>query len=292
MQEVTFLDRVPTYPGRVTMTPVPGQANTYDMARADSPTVEGTPMDKTTFESVTQSRLTGRYYSPGYTRSQVSSRTGLTGNPIPASGWTVESGVATNSGYKATSIDNDADIDKVFDTSISTGISALNKTSYWVQIELPQAITVKKVQTYVYTIDTEVTLTTLVQGSNNGSSWTTLATINGNQSGNTEVTLSTTGEYKYYRMSLSASASATLMVYTFGITSYDAKTYSMAYTVSSGWPTTWTAGQRATVEIPAAALTGAVTSNTLNGVTVGTILQAGRRYELRYTGSVFDAKEV
>ena len=42
-------DRVPLYPGRVTMTPVAGQANTFDMVRADDPTQEGTPMNKATF---------------------------------------------------------------------------------------------------------------------------------------------------------------------------------------------------------------------------------------------------
>lgn len=41
-------DRVPLYPGRVTLTPVAGQANTYDMARADQPTQEGTPLSKAT----------------------------------------------------------------------------------------------------------------------------------------------------------------------------------------------------------------------------------------------------
>lgn len=40
------LDRVPTYPGRVTLTPVSGQANTYDLKRADAPVVEGTPINK------------------------------------------------------------------------------------------------------------------------------------------------------------------------------------------------------------------------------------------------------
>lgn len=40
------VDRVPTYPGRVRMLPVSGQANTYDMVRADSPVVEGTPINK------------------------------------------------------------------------------------------------------------------------------------------------------------------------------------------------------------------------------------------------------
>ena len=39
-------DRVSLYPGRVTLTPVAGQANTYDMARADQPTQEGTPLNK------------------------------------------------------------------------------------------------------------------------------------------------------------------------------------------------------------------------------------------------------
>ena len=39
-------DRVPLYPGRVTLTPVAGQENTYDMVRADQPTQAGTPLNK------------------------------------------------------------------------------------------------------------------------------------------------------------------------------------------------------------------------------------------------------
>ena len=41
-------DRVPLYPGRVTMTPVSGQENTYDMERADKPLQLGTPLNKAT----------------------------------------------------------------------------------------------------------------------------------------------------------------------------------------------------------------------------------------------------
>lgn len=44
------VDRVPTYPGRVKMTPVSGQANVYDMVRADSPVEEGTPINKALFD--------------------------------------------------------------------------------------------------------------------------------------------------------------------------------------------------------------------------------------------------
>lgn len=43
--KTNVIDRVPTYPGRVKMTPVSGQANTYDLERADSPVVEGTPIN-------------------------------------------------------------------------------------------------------------------------------------------------------------------------------------------------------------------------------------------------------
>lgn len=38
-------DRVSTYPGRVTLTPVEGQPNTYDMERADEPTQIGTALN-------------------------------------------------------------------------------------------------------------------------------------------------------------------------------------------------------------------------------------------------------
>ena len=41
-------DRVPLYPGRVRLTPVSGQKNTYDMVRADAPTQEGDPLSKKT----------------------------------------------------------------------------------------------------------------------------------------------------------------------------------------------------------------------------------------------------
>ena len=40
------VDRVPTYPGRVKLTPVSGQANTYDLVRADQPITQGTLLNK------------------------------------------------------------------------------------------------------------------------------------------------------------------------------------------------------------------------------------------------------
>ena len=52
-------DRVSLYPGRVTLTPVAGQENTYDMKRADQPTQEGDPLSKDTLLKDTTAALFG-----------------------------------------------------------------------------------------------------------------------------------------------------------------------------------------------------------------------------------------
>ena len=49
--KIPVVDRVPTYPGRVTLTPVPGQQNKYDLVRADLPIEEGTPINKALLDS-------------------------------------------------------------------------------------------------------------------------------------------------------------------------------------------------------------------------------------------------
>ena len=52
-------DRVSLYPGRVKLEPVAGQANTYDLTRADQPTQEGTPLNKATLLKDTTAALFG-----------------------------------------------------------------------------------------------------------------------------------------------------------------------------------------------------------------------------------------
>lgn len=39
-------NRIPTYPGRVRLTPVQGQANVFDLLRSDAPIEDGTPINK------------------------------------------------------------------------------------------------------------------------------------------------------------------------------------------------------------------------------------------------------
>ena len=52
-------DRIPRYAGRVRMTPVSGQQNVYTMERADQPTQEGTPLNKTTLLKDVTAQLFG-----------------------------------------------------------------------------------------------------------------------------------------------------------------------------------------------------------------------------------------
>lgn len=47
---LSVVDRIPTYPGRVTLTLVAG--NVYTLARADEPSVVGTPINKALFDAV------------------------------------------------------------------------------------------------------------------------------------------------------------------------------------------------------------------------------------------------
>ena len=67
---VTFTDRVPTYPGRVRLTPVAGQSNVYDLVRADQPTEVGTALNAAFFTALTDGMVEyGDYTGNGGTAS-------------------------------------------------------------------------------------------------------------------------------------------------------------------------------------------------------------------------------
>ena len=293
MIEREFLDRVPTYPGRVKLTHVGGDE--YDMERADGPVVAGTPLDKATFDSVVHSRLTGRYYVPAVTRTQSGIQSDLTADPIPTSGWNNLSGsTSENGGYKATVNAGYGNYPSfALDGNDQTNWTSPNSTEQWFQIEFPQAIKVKTIRIKLQVENSGYPPTITVQGSANGTSWSALRTFTGVQQNYVSVyDLTTTGDYKYYRFVFSYTGANSSFLYTVGVAKYDIITYTNAFTISSGVPDVWTTGQRILVEMPNTVVSAATTGNTLNGIPVQTILQPGRRYELRYTGSAFVAKEV
>lgn len=291
MIELEVLDRVPSNPGRITLVPVDGLEDTFDMKRADNPFVVGTPLNKALFDSITLSRLTGRYYLPTVERTQTGALSGIKVNPIPEGGWTnaTEYG-AKNGGYELIT-------PNPYSNDLSTNIVDGNSSTYWISeyvtnpyiiVKFPDPIIIAKLILNVRLSNGD-SATYTISGSNDNDTWTKLLSVKFQSYDDKVLTLTSPGEYMYYKLSVTAEQN--LNVYTFAVAEYSVKSYVNAFFVKE-FPAVWTEGQRATVEIPETASGVGVTENTINGIKTNTILQAGKRYELRYTGSEFAAKEV
>ena len=295
MIEVDFKDRIPTHAGRVKLTPVSGQPNLFTMERADDPTEKGTPIDKALFESIVKSRLTGRFYDVVATRSVLSNRTGITTNPIPTSGWIMgeNSTEYSSGGYKATASSSYTmgEIPFAFDASINNDWASGEGGSEWLQVEFPSQVRIIKLQLALGMSVSSATMTTVVQGSNDGAVWTNLYSTTDISKTIKEHTLTNPDFYKYYRLLFNPSTSSRARVYLWSVTSFDIISYINDYS-SAYFPTKWDKGQRVTIQCQSDINNFGVTQNTLNGVNVSTILQPSRKYELRYNGATFDAKEV
>lgn len=290
MKEIDFKDRVPTYPGRVKLSPIAGAENTYKMERADEPIEQGTPIDKALYNSIVQSRLTGRFYEPTYTKATASVNT-LNYNPIPASGW-VENGEteATNGQFTTTASESQTNPAEAFDGTWSTTGGwrpAYDDDAPWIAIDLGTPVVLKGVK--IYFISDAWATNCTIAGSNNGTTWTDIATIERpTTNGAITWTFDNTTSYQYYRLSFDNTG---VRLYGWEITTYILTTYKNEFTVAE-FPASWTKGQIALVATPSDVTTMGVTGNTLNGVSVNTILQPSKRYEIRYTGTAFNVKEV
>lgn len=293
MKEIDFKDRIPTYPGRVVLSPVEGKANTYTMTRADEPTEEGTPIGKAAFESIIQSRLTGRYYVPNFTKSEIGNYEGITTNPIPSTWYKETSDRATSGVWVVSSSSNDnSEVFRAFDGNIATRWIAAPYTSAELIIDTGNVLTVKKMLIHTEAINGSYTNFN-ISGSNNGVDWVTLHTLASVPTTETEITLTTTGAFKLYRLSFELSLSnVSASVWEWAFTDYDVKTYSNIYTIENGVPGEWTEGQKITIQTPVNADTLAVVNCSLNGIPIDTILLPNMRYELCYTGTIFVAKVV
>lgn len=295
MKEVNFVDRVSTHAGRMFLSPVEGMPDTFTLTRADEPTVEGTPIDKATFNSIIHSRLTGRYYTPTVSKLVKNKQT-LKTNPIPASGWVMDStGLSGTSGsymVEANSLHASSYTpEKALDGNTNTDYRSDANGEITLKITFPAAIAIKKYKLAMRPDNFTYDVTTYFEGSNNGTAWTTLYSTTTKTDNLTEFTLSSTGEFTQYRLRFVASETG-INVHQFEVSEYDVAEYTNQYVLSDGVPTSWDKGQRIFIQTPQNVEGLAVTSNTLNGKTITTILQALKRYELIYNGTAFDAKGV
>lgn len=168
-------DRVSLYPGRVTLTPVAGQANTYDMVRADQPTQEGTQLNKGNLLSDATAELLGLPSTavPNDAFAKLALGTGKYGYSIkvvdpsgnPLSGITV-SGVETPLGQTAVTGENGTVLGVSTETSVSVSVTSpyfdLNSASQTVQstgivTEVTLTLTEKYAENEIITVSSSAT---------------------------------------------------------------------------------------------------------------------------------------
>ena len=305
MVDIEFKDRVPTYPGRYKLTPVAGQADLFDFERADEPIVEGTPMNKATFDSIIHNRLTGRYYELTVSNVETSLVSGITTNPLPTSGWVISSKTnATNGQYRVDSSDslgstNANSADKATDGNSDTCWTADNSygvsTDKWWSFHSETPIKVNKLKISLES-SKQSGVTFKFQGRTEYDySWKDISTNSltfGGATGLKEYTIDIPNFYKGYRIFFPSMNYTNVNMYDFRISNYDVATYKNHFAIEKGVPAAWTVGQRIMVQVPSSISSGGIVENTLNGIKVNTILQVSRKYELIYNGTSFDAKEV
>ncbi len=304
MKEIDFKDRVPTYPGRIKLTPVSGKPDTFEMERADEPMELGTPINKAVFDSITQSRLTGRFYELNVSSVETSLVTGIATNPLPTSGWNITSKInATKGEYRVDASDsqgstNANSADKATDGNGDTCWTADNSygvsTEKWWSFHSETAIRVNKLK---ISLETSVSsLSFKIQGRKEyNSTWEDVNSKSftfSDATGLKEYTIDTPDFYKDYRIYFPSTNYANINLFDFKISNYDIATYKNHFAITEGVPEIWTVGQRITVQVPSNISTGGIVENTLNGIKINTILQVSKRYELVYNGSTFDVKEV
>lgn len=296
MIETEIKDRIPTHAGRVELIPVEGMTNHFTLKRADEPTEEGTPINKATLETVIRSRLTGRYYEPTVTREIITGQAGLTTSPIPTSGWMYDTDnrlIARSGSYiSEASSDLNTSANRTADVFTNSGWESQGGLESWIEVYHTQALKVDKIR-FTVSLQYSSRFTKMeIQGSTNGSTWQALGTYTSvTEDIAMDYTLVNTADYNYYRVVFTSSESNRVTVSNLAYVLYGVSSYVNSYELDK-MPLEWTRGQRLMINTPANVNTYAVTENFLNGVKVNTILQSGKRYELRYNGSAFDVKEV
>ena len=276
MIEKEIKDRIPTYAGRVKLTPVEGKADHFVFERADEPVEEGTPINKATLDSIIKSRLTGRYYLPTVTKTIISSQTGLTVNPIPisawvqnsrtlgrAGSWTVETSTTSSTFYPWNALDGNT----------NTGWESANNTLHTWQISSGSPMALKR-----FKIQYTGNMTAELQGSDNGVDWKHI-TLLANPGQLVEYSTANPVSYNYFRVIFTSATESEAGLSEFSILEYDVVTNRNDFVIEA-FPTTITDHQRFTIVTPLTVSTTGVITNTLNGRNIDIILQPNKRYEL------------
>lgn len=226
--------------------------------------------------------------TPTRTISVVSSRA-LTANPLPTSWEQVVVGTEYQSGgYKitASAYASGYEAYKAFDRVSTTSWRTPSGTQHTLVLELPEEILIDKVRIQ---FNIQGTAEISLQSSNDGTTWVTEADISAQISFDGDVVLDNAPRTKYLRVLINASSAVIFTLQSFSIVDYTVYTLGASFTLNN---LSLVDGQIILVQIdPTHDATGIV-SNTLNGIPIHSVLQAGRRYELMYHTTYYTAKEV
>lgn len=245
-----------------------------------------------------------KYNIPNFSVEEAGELTLYT-NPIPNT-WTFvprTAGTYINGIYTITvsQFTTDAPTLNAFDENPDTYWQGSN-TNPWIMIDFGSLINIKKVK-----IKLEATGDAAngfkIQGSNNPeddtASWTDLYTDGSNHilPELKEIILSNPGKYRYYRiwfsnLDISSSGQKTCRLYVFEPVEYLVDAKKVNYVLPNLLLNHWTSGQILLLEIPTENFPGIISSNSLSNLPIDMVLQAGKRYELVYQVSKFQAKEV
>lgn len=234
--------------------------------------------------------LVNKYYPVTVARNSTGGTQQVTGNPIPTSGWIAGTNKYVNDGYEIAGTTFDNTLPNAVDGDSSSSYMPAYTASLWFYVKFPVAITVSKFKIWFDTSASTKDSTYVLQGSNSGSDWTTLSESFAEGPGLNERVLTTTGAYQYYRMLITMRTNSYPYLREFQVSEYTVTTFTNTFTLAN--VSSFQTGQRVLVETPTTVNPVAVVSNTLNGKGIDTILQPGKRYELVYNGTTFNAKEV
>lgn len=227
---------------------------------------------------------------PARTITTLSSQT-LTSNPIPTSWEQITVGTKYQSGNYVITADAYTPGYQVFKAFDGNSVSAWRSpasTQRTLVLELPEKMYINAVHVQ-YNIQSTADAI-LIQSSADGSTWVTEANITASVSFNDDVVLSNLPYTKYLRITVSASTNVIFTLQSFSIVGYTVTTREASFTLSN--MPTLSDGQVILVQIdPAHDATG-IMSNTLNGINIRSILQAGRKYKLTYHTTYYTAKEI
>lgn len=234
--------------------------------------------------------LVNKYYPVTVARTSTGNAQQVTGNPIPTSGWIAATNKYVSGEYEIAGITFNDTLPNAVDGNNGTSYQLPYAASLWCYVKFPIAITVSKFKVWFNTSSSTEDSTYVLQGSNNGSDWTTLSTSFPEGLSLHERALTTTGAYQYYRILITMNSNAYAYLREFQVSEYTISTFTNTFTLAN--VSNFQTGQRILIETPSTVNSVAVISNVLNGKAIDTILQPSKRYELVYNGSSFNAKEV